>query len=318
MGCKFVWLMTKIWKYTFAVLLLGVAVVWLNFAQTSSRPKIIGCDVGQGDAFLVVNGGDQILIDGGLPNGKAVDCLSRHLPPFDRTIEVVILTHPDLDHYGGLIEVLKRYDVELLVANSLNSSSPDYKVLKKEVGGRGIKVLSPNEGTDIRIGLMYLDILWPTQQFLAENLQEPQYISDQAHLGTQGESLRAQNDKREVLGTTTSKKDPNNFSVVVLLSLGEYDALFTGDVGPSVSDKIADIMASNQMGTVEYIKVPHHGSKNGMTEKLLQKLQPKVAVISAGKGNRYGHPHKEILQILEKYEVEVHGTYEEGDVVVSW
>lgn len=297
----------RIWNYLLIVLVLLAGSVWIGAFSASPTLKIIACDVGQGDAILVTHGQNQILFDGGLPNGKVIDCLGKYMPVFDRKIELIVLSHPQLDHFGGLVEVVKRYNVDLLVANTLDSGSSEYQALKNEVGSRGIRVLTPTPTTDLRIGLLYLDIVWPTSEFLTENLQVVSGTNSQ----TQQDAFK------NLLGTTTSSRDPNDFSIVAILSFGDYDALFTGDIGPVISDQVAQIISSNQMDAIEYIKVPHHGSKNGMSEKLLQTVMPKVAVISAGVNNRYGHPHKEILEMLTKHKVDIRNTQNAGDAIVE-
>src|SRR3989344_1094964 len=140
------------WKYLYLLLLLITVTIWLAVLVYPDRNlKIIACDVGQGDGFLAIYGKTEILIDGG-PNNNIVDCLSKYLPFWDRTIEIVLLTHPQKDHYMGLIEVFKRYKVKYFLANSLDSGSQEYSVLKDEVEVRGIRVLNPKDNLKIRMG----------------------------------------------------------------------------------------------------------------------------------------------------------------------
>jgi competence protein ComEC len=291
--------------FRFILLLLALlaSVIWLAVLSYPSRTlQIIACNVGQGDASLVIWRNKQILIDGG-PGRDVVDCVSSNMPFWDRKIEVVILSHPQKDHFGGLIEIFKRYNVDLFVANSLESSTEDYQVLKNEVGGGGVRVVNPAKGMVVRLGLMHLDILWPTEKFLARN-----YKAEDGSKSSVGQN---------VLGVYTSKKDPNEFSVVALLNYGDFDALFTGDIDNEISNIIADEIMSSEVGEVEYIKIPHHGSKNGASEDLISKLHPRIAIISVGENNSYGHPHKEVLDLLSKYEVKTLRTDEMGDVIIE-
>ncbi len=283
----------KLWKYLFGFLILILSGILIAiFEIPDSNLHLIACDVGQGDAILMVYKNTQILTDGGLPNGKVTECLSRHLPFWDREIEVVVNTHPQLDHYGGLIEVFKNYKVDIFVANSLDASATEYQVLKKEVGSQGVRVIDPMSGLTIRSGLISYDIFWPTHQFLEEN--------------GAGQALG-------LLGGFTSKRDPNDFSVQAILSLGEFDALLTGDIGSNIGDLV---IPNLPMRTMEYIKVPHHGSKNGLTADYLKAIEPRVAVISDGRNNRYGHPHEEILKILRDYDIKILRTDEMGDIEI--
>jgi len=283
--------MKILWKNIFLGLSLVLIVIWMAvFAYPEKKLHLIACDVGQGDAILAVYGTTQILIDGGATN-KVIDCLGRHMPFWDRKIEVVLLTHPQLDHFGGLSEVFKRFQVERFVATSLDSSSQAYQALISMVGGSGIQVLNPTTGMVIRSGLLYLDIVWPSSDF---------------------QVAAGDISKSNILGAFTTKKDPNDFSIVANLRLGEFDALLTGDIGPQV---ISEIIQTGKVRDVEYIKVPHHGSKNGLTKGLLDVATPEIAVISVGR-NSFGHPHREILGLLKEYDIRTKRTDENGDIEV--
>jgi competence protein ComEC len=285
------------WKYLFALIVLGSLAIFLGLSQSSdANLHVIACDVGQGDALLLTYESTQVLIDGG-PDAKVLDCLGRHVPFWDRTIEVVILTHPQLDHYGGLIEVVRRYEVENFIANSLDSKADAYEELKKEISQRGINVVNPTENTIINYSLLHLDIVHPSEEFLTKNSSNLTDIS-----------------QTNVLGASTSSLDPNEFSIVARLSFGNFDALFTGDIIPKT---IEEILKKEVLKDVDYIKVPHHGSKNGLTLDLLEATNPEVAVISVGKNNRFGHPHLEVISLLESRGVEIFRTDEMGDIEVS-
>ena len=150
---------------------------------------------------------------------------------------------------------------------------------------------------------MYLDILHPSMQYI---LSESVMTDESKDLVNGG-----------VLGAFTSKKDPNEFSLVFVLSFKDFDALFTGDIDPDISDVVAETLLAVDQKPLDYIKIPHHGSKNGLTKKLLDAVEPKVAVISSGKNNSYGHPHKEVLKILSEKDIKILRTDEMGDVVVE-
>lgn len=267
------------YKNIIYILILIVFGVWISVFQTqTSNLQIIACDVGQGDSILIQYKTDQILIDGG-PNRDVLDCLGRHMPYWDREIELVILTHPEKDHYGGLIEVFKRYQVQTFLTNDLSKpkfSSEGVTVLRNSIGGSGARVVNPTAGTKVRLGLIYLDILHPTENF--------------------------------------EDRNTNNYSIVTLLTYNNFKAIFTGDIETAISDRLS---AVSEIQDVNYIKIPHHGSKNGITEKLLRVTMPDTAVISVGVKNPYGHPHKEVLDLLNKYSKKILRTDEMGDVVVE-
>lgn len=255
----------------FCLLLAFLFLCYLSIPDNNLH--IVTCDVGQGDATLIFQKNNQILIDGG-PDNSVLNCLGKYMPFYDRTIELVILTHSDADHSTGLIEVFRRYQVDLYLRNNLNTDTQVYRLLEKEVGSRGIKVIEPSIGQRLRLGLIYLDTLWPN-----------------------GETF----------------KNTNDYSIITRLEYGSFKAVFTGDLEDSLTDKVR---TQSQLGVVEYIKVSHHGSRNGITNKLLDLLRPKVAVISAGKKNRYGHPHEETLDLLKNNNIKVLRTDEVGDIEI--
>ncbi len=297
--------MNKKWRWLFTFLALVLAVVWLAvFSLPDDNFHLIACDVGQGDGLLAVYKNDQILIDGG-PDNRILDCLSRYLPFWDRRLELVVLTHPEKDHFGGLTEVFKKYEVENFLVLPLDSGSQEYQVLKNEVGSRGVKVIEPDVGKILSIDLMHLEIVHPSADFLARNLFP---------------EIKAENiNPDRVLGTMTSGREPNEFSISFILSFGGFDAFLTGDLAPSVSgeaeDSLAKALTSLKDGQIEYLKVPHHGSKNGLTSSLLSLINPKLAVISVGK-NSYGQPDGGILKMLAERSVKVLRTDEVGNIEV--
>lgn len=249
-------------------LILVAISTWIGVVSIDSKLHIIACDVGQGDAILIQKNTTQILIDGG-PDKSVLDCLGRHIPFWDRHIELVILTHPQLDHYGGLIDVFKNYKIGLFGEYNRESGNISYQVLRNALVDR----VTLTKGTKLRLGMIYLDIVYP-------------------------------------LGDTNNK-NVNNDGIVTLLKYADFKAIFTADVENEVSDELSTL---SEIEGLNYLKVNHHGSKNGMSQKLLDAVDPEVAVISSGKKNSYGHPHKEILDMLKKYNVKILRTDEIGDV----
>ena len=251
--------------------------IWIAVFSIDSDLHIVACDVGQGDAILIQKSRTQILIDSGSGN-KVLDCLGRHMPFWDRQIELAISTHIDKDNSGGFPDVFNRYKIVNFLTNDLNNpmySTQNSQVLEKVVGGSGTKVIYPDVGMVIRMGMIYLDILHPYEGF--------------------------------------SSKNTNDYSVVNLVRYGNFKAIFTADVENEVSNQIAELP---EIQNVNYLKVNHHGSKNGLSQKLLDAVNPDVAVISVGKKNSYGHPSKEILQMLRSSNVKIFRTDLEGDMDV--
>jgi competence protein ComEC len=252
----------RIWKYLFGILFLFAAAVFLAGLTYNKNLRLIACNVGEGDASLFIYKTTEVLIDGG-PNSKVMDCLAKYMPFWDREIELVILTHPESDHFYGLMDVFKTYKVDTFLRNKLVVSNETYGLLEKLVGGSGARVVEPANGMVIRAGLLHLDIV----------------VDEEVRKGENKDKL-------------------NLYSIISIVKYGDFEALMTGDYEfegkESVLNEIKKKISKNG---VDYIKIPHHGSKNGLTQKLLEISKPRLAVISVGK-NQWGHPVKEVLDMI--------------------
>lgn len=282
----------KIWNYTISLLLLILAGISIAILQLPDRNlHIVACDVGQGDAILVTYRDIQILTDGG-PDSKVLNCLGRHMPFWDRNIELVVSSHPDADHSSGLVDVIKRYKVGKILINPIDPGTDIYRLLENEVGSKGVGVVNPQEGMGIGVGLIHLDILHPSTKLYG--------------------SLVVENEDSK-LTKYTIRSDTNLYSIVYRLSFKKFTGLFPGDIPKETSDSLA---ARQPDIRVNYIKIPHHGSANGLTINLLKATMPKVAVISVGKKNMWGFPAPSILQMLKDNNVQVLRTDQIGDAEV--
>lgn len=258
-------------------IILTAALVLLNitvFAQiagalTSDSPEIYFFDVGQGDSQLIkLPEGVQILIDGGPPNRRVLNELASALATNDRYIDLVILTHPQLDHFGGLMDVFKSYQIGALIWNGRDGTANAFAEFKEIVKESGVDILVLGKGDKIKHKDALINILSPDKNL-----------------------IRA--------------KDLNDTSIVAQLSFEGTKVLFTGDISEDV-EKVINISGAH------LLKVPHHGSKYSSSQRFLNFVKPKAAVIQVG-GNSYGHPTKEVLSRLEKVGAQVfrndlHGT----------
>ena len=241
----------------------------------SQKLHLIACDVGQGDAILLSKGFTQILIDGG-PNSKVLDCLSGNLPFWDRTIELIIATHADKDHIGGLVDVIERYSVNMIISNSIIVDTNVFKNFRKQILDKKIPVYSPQKGEKIKTNGVEFTVLWP-----------PEKLGDI--------SIWQENSKEKVLGKTNIKDGRNDDSIVLHLKYKDFDAILTGDITSKVEKKI---IQDYQFQDIEVLKVAHHGSKHSSCSEFLNAVNPRIAIISVGK-NPWGHPTKEVLNRLQ-------------------
>jgi len=270
----------KIYRYFIGILLIAAILIWIAaFQEKDENLKVVFCDIGQGDAaFIRFPNQDELLIDGG-PDNSVLDCVGRNMPFYDRKIRSIMITHPDADHITGILEVLRRYEIEEVYLTGVNHKNLVYDKILSEIKKQNIKTINPRAGNVYKYGEVKLKILYPT-----ENYQN-----------------------QEVTNT-------NNTSIVAKLSSGSIDYLFTGDITESKSKEI--LAQNSSLLPSEILKVPHHGSKD-FSKEFIEKVNPEISVISVGKKNRYGHPSKEILEILRKIRSKTYRTDEIGEVVIE-
>lgn len=318
----------------FTVLGLIGSLIWLAvFSFPDNKLHLVFCDVGQGDAILVSKGFDQILVDAG-PNEKVLNCLSKNMPFFDKTIEIVALTHPEADHLTGIIPVMDKYQVDYFLTGPEGNNSAAFAALESRIKNleSRIKIINPYTGEKIQLGEIQMQTLWPEREWVAEKLEAGSVVEDFLALSPSNtlginsvEGSPRQDERRlkpaittdsgAVLGAQTSHSKLNDFSLVFLLEYKNFSVLLMGDADSRIQNEIINA-ESNQLSAVsniDILKFPHHGSKTGIREDFLQKIAPKEAVISVGK-NSYGHPTSEALDLLQKYGIKTRRTDEEGDI----
>lgn len=283
------------WVGILAALLLGVIISWPD----DEKLRVVFCDVDQGDASLLIWGSKQILIDGGPANRRVLDCLSSHLPFWDRTIEMVVLSHPQADHFGGLIDVTERFNVKQFVVNPLINNSASFWQFHQLVAAENSQVYFPKAGDTIMIGPAKLSLLWPP-----EKLGEEKAWLAASQPREKGTYLTS------VLGVTDYLGEINETSLVLRLDHDRFCALFTGDIPANIESEI------NGLGQCDVLKVAHHGSKYSTSQEFLEKIRAKLAVISVGK-NSFGHPTPEVIERLSNLAIKILRTDQNGEVEIT-
>jgi competence protein ComEC len=244
-------------------LLTCFAVILFAAASAKAQLDVNFINVGQGDAiYVVLPNGHNVLIDGG-PSGKpVVDFLKAKGVS---TIDHVILTHPHSDHFMGLKSVFRSFQVknfyDTRVENTKAEGDNDLRRMAAEMPG--CKTHYPETGSHLN---------WDSRVTVKV-------------LNTCSEAL-----------TTNNSSDINNCSMVVRLFYNGHGVLLTGDIEAVVENAMTKIFKSGLQST--YLKVSHHGSKSSSAPKFLERVQPRVAIISVGQDNDYGHPHKEAMDRL--------------------
>lgn len=293
-------------KPFFWLFLAGFLIVSVFNSWPAESLKVVFCNVGQGDASLIIRGRTQILIDGG-PNRRVLDCLSAHLPFWDREIEMVILTHPEDDHFTGLIDVIKRYDIKQFVINPVINDSPSFWEFHRSVLEEKASVYFPVKGDRIAIGPLSLKFLWPEEKLGEEKV----WLSASEEKGQLAVGPTA---KKAFLPSVLGIKDYagriNETSAVIKLNFYNFCVFFPADISSVTEGRL------EALGQCDILKVGHHGSKFSTGEELLVALRPALAVISVGK-NSYGHPATDTLGRLERWGIKTLRTDEDGEIVVT-
>ena len=242
-----------------SLLVVAILMSTAAYAMPDDRLHVSFLDVGQGDAILIQTPNHQdILVDGG-PGAQAISQqLSKHLPFWDRTIELVVLTHPHEDHLTGLLEVLQRYKVKQVLYLDTSYTLPDEQEWLNLIQQKHIKSTLAKAGQEIDLGTTdtTLEVVNPTP------------------------------------GSTVPAMDNG---IVLKLSDEKISFLLTSDIS---ADAEHDLITQRADVSCTVLKVAHHGSNDSSTAAFLAVADPKLAVISVGADNTFGHPGADTLRRL--------------------
>ena len=264
--------------------LLVLAIAWWR-TLPDGRLHVTLLDVGEGDAiFIETPSGRQMLVDGGPSESVLLDELGRQMPFWDRTLDLVVLTHPDLDHITGLLAVLERYEVGSIVFREMDEASAEYVRWLDLVEAEGAAVHSGEAGLGLQLDEdVAVVVIHPGVELVSG-------------------------------GATPS----NNASVVTRLTFGSVAVLLAGDIEARVEGAL--VAGGAELGST-VLKVAHHGSCTSTTEEFLDAVEPDLALISVGE-NDFGHPCEGVLERLREWaerrgrDLPVYRTDEHGTVEV--
>lgn len=234
------------------VIILIVGLILLNvlawtavFQCPSGLLEVNYFDVGQGDSiFIQTPGQQQILIDGG-PDDTVLKKLNEEMPFWDRSIDLLILTHPESDHISGLLEVLDRYQVKYVMWNGIDGSTARYHKWKKALKKEGCKQIIAKEGQELKLTGGTMKVLYPFRDLWGENY-----------------------------------KRSNDVSVVMKLEHGDNGFLFVGDISKKIERQI-----SKKKVEADVLKVAHHGSKTSSSDNFLKAVDPNLGIITVGEND---------------------------------
>ncbi len=266
--------------WIFGIFAAATFFIWYSVAaeDRGGLLTVAFMNVGQGDAVYIESPtGTQVVVDGG-PDRSVVRELGKMMPFYDRTIDVLVVTNPDKDHFAGFLDVLRSYKVGAVIEPGTTGAASEYRALEQLIEEKKVQKILARRGQVIQLGDgAFLEILFPD---------------------------------RDVSGL-----NPNEGSIIAKLVYGETSFLLTGDTTSSVEGYLARLDGAHL--DVDVLKAGHHGSDTSTSDALLGFASPAFAVISAGMDNRYGHPHKEVLDRLARFEVSVLGTYDRGTIIFT-
>ena len=287
---------TAIIRYVSAVVVVGCIVWWVWSPRqlwTTDTLRTTFLDVGQGDATLLeLPDGQTVLIDGGAAYERW-DMGRMVVGPYlwdqgIRTIDHLIATHPQLDHVGGLTWVIKHFDIRNFWTNGIQRVEPFYQRLNQAVR---TKHLNP-------------EIAWAGLDLDAGDFCRIRFLNPP----------RSQNHNTQTVVGAASGAELNNLSIVLSVTCGRHSLLLPADAEVETLERIGHNPA---VQAASLVKIPHHGAKSSFNADWIDQLTAKVAVVSAGQQNRYGHPIPTVMKAYERKGMALYRTDQDGAVIVT-
>lgn len=272
-----------------------------RFATTYDKLLVVFCDVGQGDAIFIQHRSFQLLVDGGL-GSEVLTCIRTHIRPFDRNIELVVATHPDSDHIGGLASVLSQYAVDELLWNGEGKESTVFASFYSIVQSKeqdGMRLVVPDHGAVVEM----------TDRLVAEVW----FPRGAAHKQIESTASNYETNLQDTYqGGRQTNDEANDGSIALYVHFGNSTILLMGDLE---MDGEKTLESLGLLRKVTILKVGHHGSKSSSGESFVAQTQPEYAVLSVGKNNRFGHPSLEVMSRFDRVKSNIVRTDLLGDIV---
>ncbi len=261
----------------FVIFLLLVILGFLSIREFKKEYplQVSFLDIGQGDAiYIKAFGKTDMLIDGGRSGDLLLQKLDSVMDSFDNRIDVLVVTHPDEDHSGGLVSIIQEYDIGSLFISGNIADNTNYNQILKIAQNKGIKTFLARAGTNI-----YLD--------------------------------KDKNVRFEILSpdSDVSFVEANDASICGRLVYGNSEFMLTGDAYIEDEERIIKNFKNIES---DVLKLGHHGSKTSSSMEFLKAVDPEVVIISAGLNNTYGHPHKDVMDRVEALNIKSLATYDFG------
>jgi competence protein ComEC len=291
------------WKPLLLTLLVFFSVFlgWGSLRFPPQTLRVTFLDVGQGDATLFeFSDGKVMLVDAG--SGGDFDVGRAAVAPYlwqrrIRTIDVLVGTHPQMDHMGGMDFIAKKFAVREVWTNGMESDSEFYRVFQETLRQRGLIPKAVHEGTSpLQLGGCRVDFLNPPEA-------RPMPVLGPMPGPIPGKRMSRQINNHSIVFRMDCPAPENNFSV-----------LMTGDIEKEAEKRL---LGSHLPLRSTILKVPHHGSRGARDAAFLDAVSPRFAVVSAGQRNRYRHPHPEVLADYRAAGIPLYRTDQDGALFVE-
>ena len=269
--------MHKAFLVACALGILTTIFLWSNNIERT-KPRVVFCDVGQGDGIYIRSSDEKDLVIDTGPNKLILKCLDNEMPYFDRSIEVLFLTHAQKDHAGGLIGVLHNFTVSAVYTPPDFKYGPDTQY-RRIIQSENIPWEVVTQGDTLNFAQNQITVLWPPE------------INDQK---------------------TNSRDAVNNRALGLQVQFVDKEVLLLSDIDSTEGERALSYSPHHQ----SILKINHHGSQYGTSKRFLQLADPKMAVISAGKNNLYHHPHPTVLSLLKALGIPYKRTDVDGAITI--
>ncbi|MCS6956780.1 MAG: MBL fold metallo-hydrolase [Patescibacteria group bacterium] len=259
------------------VILVGLDIfLWFNILFFSKEEnKIYFLDVGQGDSSLIILENISILIDAG-PSSKIIQSLDKVFSKSKKYIDLAIITHPELDHFGGFLKLLDSYKFGLFIINGRKAEGSEifYEDLIKKIKNRNISIITLLAGDKILYKDNLIEIISPDKNWW-------------------------------------SSADLNDTGLVLKIKNKNFQSLFTADIGQNLENYLAKKFDLKS----DILKVAHHGSKYSSGASFLKEVSPSLALVGVGL-NRYGHPSAEVIDRFQHFKIPIFRTDQHGTMLI--
>ena len=269
-----------------AFLLFGLAKLLFTdikaeYAQPERKDLVVKVlDVGQGDAIVLFCGKDTILVDSSDTDMKSrlIELLRRENI---KTIDLLVATHPHEDHIGGMQEVIKNFTVKKILDSGKEHTTRVYREYLEIIRKKKIPFVKAKKGNIYTFDKgVSLEVLWPGEKFLSN-----------------------------------TNSDLNNNSIVLKVKKEDFSMLLTGDIEKEAEQQLVKEF-SGKLGS-NVLKSPHHGSYRSSTNAFLREVSAQAVIISCGKDNEYGFPHKDVMKRYKNNGMQIYVTAADGSVTVT-